>query len=121
MLLHLYCYLLKFFQTFLMQFAQIEVAQLDYLQLMHQYHVRPCLNNLDKITSEGNINLHIPEIASVILPIRPNPFFFLSKEFPEIKFNHRSQGFRKRDNEVNKEDNKSLNHENRSFQKQRNP
>ena len=104
-----------------MLFAQIEVAQLDYLQLMHQYHVRPCLNNLDKITSEGNINLHIPEIASVILPIRPNPFFFLSKEFPEIKFNHRSQGFRKRDNEVNKEDNKRLNHENRSFQKQRNP
>ena len=62
------------------------------------------LINLDQITSKGNINLHIPEIASVILPIRPNPVFFLSKKFPEIKFNHRTQGYRKKDNAENKDD-----------------
>lgn len=62
------------------------------------------LNKLEKITSDGNINLQIPDIASVILPIRPNPVFFLSKEFPEINFNHRTQGYRKRDKEINQED-----------------
>jgi len=62
------------------------------------------LKNLDNITSDGKINITIPETASVILPIRPNPVFFLSKEFPEIEFKHKTQGYRKRDKETNEED-----------------
>lgn len=62
------------------------------------------LNKLEKIASGGNFNLQIPDIASVILPIRPNPVFFLSKEFPGIKINHRTQRDRKKDKDVNKED-----------------
>lgn len=62
------------------------------------------LNKLEKITTEGNINLQIPDIASIILPIRPNPVYFLSKEYPEINFNHKTQGYRKRDKDVKPED-----------------
>lgn len=62
------------------------------------------LIKLNNLTSDEKINIQIPERASVILPIRPNPVFFLSSEFPEIPFKHTTQGYRKRDNEKNKED-----------------
>ena len=61
------------------------------------------LIKLNKLTSDGKTNIQIPEVSSVILPIRPNPVFFLSKEFPKITFQHSTQG-KKRDKEANKED-----------------
>lgn len=62
------------------------------------------LRKLVDIASEGKANINIPETASIILPIRPSPVFFLSKEFPNVKFNHKTQWKRKRDKYINKDD-----------------
>lgn len=46
------------------------------------------LTNLKNRSSDNKTNIEIPETASIILPIRPTPVFFLSKEYPEITFKH---------------------------------
>ena len=56
------------------------------------------LRKLDRLYSFDKINIKIPEIASVILSIRPNPLFFIKKAFPEIIANHKTQSYRNRDN-----------------------
>ena len=56
------------------------------------------LRKLDRQYSFDKINIEIPEIASVILSIRPNPLFFIKKAFPEIIANHKTQSYRNRDN-----------------------
>ncbi len=62
------------------------------------------LIKFNNLTSDEKISIQIPEVASVILSIRPNPVFFLSNEFPEIPFKHATQGYRRKDNEKNKDD-----------------
>lgn len=62
------------------------------------------LLKLEKITSEKKINIQIPEIASVILQVRPNPLFFLTQKFPNIVFQHTTQGYRLRDKNLYKDD-----------------
>ena len=52
------------------------------------------LRKLDNSYLIDKINIQIPEIASVILPIRPNPLFFIKKEFPEISATHKTQSYR---------------------------
>lgn len=57
------------------------------------------LTNLKNRSSDTKTNIEIPETASIILPIRPTPVFFLSKEYPEITFKHIVQvKKRKKDN-----------------------
>ncbi|OCW94460.1 hypothetical protein A9168_07005 [Macellibacteroides sp. HH-ZS] len=62
------------------------------------------LLKLDRLTSDKKINIQIPEIASVILQIRPNPLFFLMQKFPNIIFQHTTQGYRRRDKNLDKDD-----------------
>ena len=62
------------------------------------------LIKFNNLTSDEKTNIQIPEVASVILSIRPNPVFFLSKEFPEIPFKHTTQGYRRKNNEINRDD-----------------
>lgn len=66
------------------------------------------LKKLKSILSDGNINIILPENASIILPISPNPVYFLSKEFPELKINHRTRSYRKKEKAVDKEDREIL-------------
>lgn len=56
------------------------------------------LRKLDRLYSFDKINIEIPEIASVILSIRPNPLFFIKKAFPEIIATHKTQSYKNRDN-----------------------
>lgn len=58
------------------------------------------LLKLDKLASDKKISIRIPEIASVILQVRPNPLFFLTQRFPNIAFQHTTQGYRRRDNDL---------------------
>lgn len=60
------------------------------------------LLELDKLVSERKLNIRIPEFASVILQVRPNPLFFLTQRFPNIVFQHTTQGYRKRDKDVDR-------------------
>ena len=62
------------------------------------------LIKLRNLTSDEKIKIQIPETASVILPIRPNPVFFLSKEFPEITFRHTIKDYREKDQDANEND-----------------
>jgi superfamily I DNA and/or RNA helicase len=66
------------------------------------------LKRLKNILSDGEVNIILPENASIILPISPNPVFFLSKEFPELKIKHRTQSYKKKDKEVDEEDREIL-------------
>ena len=52
------------------------------------------LRKLDNRYLIDKINIQIPEIASVILPIRPNPLFFIKREFPGISATHKTQSYR---------------------------
>jgi len=49
------------------------------------------LKNLDNIRLHEKINIHIPENASIILPVSPNLKYFLTKEFPKIFYNNSDQ------------------------------
>lgn len=60
------------------------------------------LKKLKNILLIGGINIILPEIASIIIPITPNPVYFLSKEFPFLKTKHITRSFRKKDKEVAK-------------------
>jgi len=51
------------------------------------------LRRLNRLYSFDTINVEIPEIASVILSIRPNPLFFIKKAFPDIIANHKTQSY----------------------------
>jgi len=62
------------------------------------------LKKLNNIASDGKINIQIPETASIILPIHPNPVYFLTKEFPDITFKHKISSYKKRDKTLYKED-----------------
>ncbi len=55
------------------------------------------LRKLNIVNCFENINIEIPEIASVILPIRPNPLYFINRAFPEIIANHKTKSYRNRD------------------------
>lgn len=55
------------------------------------------LRTLDRLYSFDEINIEIPEIASVILAIRPNPLFFIKKAFPEITANHKTHSYKSHD------------------------
>jgi superfamily I DNA and/or RNA helicase len=55
------------------------------------------LRNFGQITTEGKLNIHIPDTASIILPLRPNPVYFLKNEFPEIDIKHKTHGYRKKE------------------------
>jgi superfamily I DNA and/or RNA helicase len=61
------------------------------------------LKKLNKQYISENVNIQIPEIASVVLPIRPNPILFLKKELPGVDIIHKTQSYRKRDKDVEKE------------------
>lgn len=60
-------------------------------------------NSLDQI-SEEKIKMQIPKITRIILPISPNPVFFLSKEFPGTIFSHKTKGVRKKIDGESEED-----------------
>ncbi len=62
------------------------------------------LLKLEKLTSDKKINIQIPEIASVILQVRPNPLFFLMQKFPNIVFQHTTQGYRRRGENLDNDD-----------------
>lgn len=62
------------------------------------------LLKLEKLTFDKKINIQIPETASVILQVRPNPLFFLMQKFPNIVFRHTTQGYRRRDKNIDKDD-----------------
>lgn len=51
------------------------------------------LKKLNKLFNFEKFNIEIPETASVILSIRPNPLFFIKKIFPEIIVNHKTQSY----------------------------
>lgn len=61
------------------------------------------LKKLNKQYISENVNIQIPEIASVIFPIRPNPILFLKKELPGVGIIHKTQSYRKREKDVEKE------------------
>ncbi|HPT01402.1 MAG TPA: AAA domain-containing protein [Bacteroidales bacterium] len=60
----------------------------------------PDIVRLANSLSLSNINIQIPDTASVVLQVRPNPIFFLSKEFPDLNFNHRTLCHRKKNKEA---------------------
>ena len=51
------------------------------------------LKKLNKLFNFEKFNIQIPETASVILSIRPNPLFFIKKIFPEIIVNHKTKSY----------------------------
>lgn len=55
------------------------------------------LKKLEQLTLEDNVRIQIPETASIVLSIRPNPLFFLRKAFPEISATHKIQWIKKKD------------------------
>lgn len=52
---------------------------------------------IDRNYWKDNINIQIPEMASAIFPIRPNPLFFIKKIFPGVSASHKTQSYRKRE------------------------
>jgi hypothetical protein len=63
------------------------------------------LKELDTLVSEGKINnIKISDMASVILSFRPNPLYFLEKEYPGVTFRHVTATFRQKEKESENEE-----------------
>ena len=62
------------------------------------------LKKLKNILLTGGINIILPETASIIMPITPNPVYFLSKEYPGLKIIHKTINYRKKDKKIAKKD-----------------
>ena len=60
------------------------------------------LKQLNKIYSDQNTPIQIPEKSSIIIPIYPNPLYFLKKEFPFLNVTHKTKQSRKKrmDNKI---------------------
>ncbi|MGQ1783876.1 DEAD/DEAH box helicase [Saccharicrinis sp. GN24d3] len=57
------------------------------------------LKVLNKLSQEGTIDIQIPEKASAIIPVFPNPFYFIKKEFPFINGTHKTETYTRDENE----------------------
>jgi hypothetical protein len=62
------------------------------------------LKKIENIFSTEGINIIIPETATIILTISPNPVYFLSKEYPGLKIIHKTIKTRKKDKNIAKKD-----------------
>lgn len=55
------------------------------------------IKKLETLAEQGIANIKIPEKTSIVLPVRPNPVYFLSKEFPNITFGHNANSYVKKE------------------------
>lgn len=52
------------------------------------------LESLNQIISSDKITIEIPELSSIILPVYPNPLYFIKKEFSTLKATHKTKSYR---------------------------
>jgi len=63
------------------------------------------LKQLETFHFDERISIQIPEFSSVILPITPNPLYFLKKAYPEVNAIHKTRSYKKNENDIDIEDN----------------
>ena len=50
----------------------------------------PSLKSINEQRFSDQFDFHLPDLANIILTIRPNPIYFLKKEYPHINFKHKT-------------------------------
>lgn len=59
------------------------------------------INDLMKLNTDSYKNIAIPDKASLIIPIEPNPVYFLKKRFPNLPVIHKTKSLKsKKDQEI---------------------
>lgn len=63
------------------------------------------LKLLNRICSDDKTRIKVPEKSSIIIPVYPNPLYFIKKEFPFLSATHKTKFYRREEEE---EENKIL-------------
>jgi len=63
------------------------------------------LKKLGSFKFEDRISIQLPEHSSVILPISPNPLFFIKKTFPKLNVTHKIESYKTNKRDIYLEDN----------------
>ncbi|MFA6871194.1 MAG: AAA domain-containing protein [Bacteroidaceae bacterium] len=57
------------------------------------------LKSLNRICSDNSFNVQIPEKSSIIIPVYPNPLFFIKREFPFLPATYKTRTYKRKVNE----------------------